>query len=622
MHCRSLLFFTGVFVVLLASSPAGAQPASNSPGDDLEPGWHIVRPGDTLESLANRYLGSNQLWRRLAELNRDILNPNRIEPGQRVRVLVPVRGTLPMARVDRVSRKVEEQPHPNPWAEARPGDLLVERDAVRTYRASSAVMDFRDGTSLKITEDSLVFLNRASGRLQGTTTTHAVEIVEGQADVELGRSPRAARGAAPELGRPEVEIVMGNTRAVSKPAASGTGQTRARKAEGGGAKVMVYGGEGAVEAGGATVQVAQGMGTSVEKDGPPGPPEKLLPAPVLSYPADGAVALCASLRVTWQPVPESQTYTVEVCRDAQCAELVERTAGATGGEWRASVLPPADYFWRVTARSRSGLDGYPSATSKVTVREGVADATAPAGSIQIKGTTVRIADKLFVPPAVALEVTAADGGSGLSGWKPVVDDKEVSLEAWTGLWPDGPHTAGAVALDLCGNRGPIAPVTFIVDAVPPALAWTPAGPPEEQLRTRRGRRLRRGDPGDQVGLLWVPSDPYGRLRWDERWRTAPAGTVHQSVEIASDLPTFFIKMETARLLLDGKPLPADKGDEQEENKGIVRLDATDAGARVTKLILRTKSTEAGPVLSVESVDGVGNASTQELKIERVVTAKE
>ncbi len=617
MHCRSLLF-TGSFVLLLAATPAGAQPASHPPGDDLEPGWHIVRPGDTLESLANRYLGSNQLWRRLAELNRDILNPNKIEPGQRVRVLVPVRGTLPLARVDRVSRKVEEQPHPNPWAEARPGDLLVERDAVRTYRASSAVMDFRDGTSLRITEDSLVFLNRASGRLQGTST-HAVEIVEGQADVELGQA-RAAGGSAPEAGRPEVEIVMGNTRAVSKPAASGTGQTRARKAEGGGAKVMVYGGEGAVEAGGATVQVAQGMGTSVEKEGPPGPPEKLLPAPSLSYPADGAVAVCASLRVTWQPVPESQSYTVEVCRDAQCAELVERTVSATGGEWRASVLPPGDYFWRVTARSRSGLDGYPSATSRVSVREGMADATAPAGSIKILGTTVRIDDKLYVPPTVALEVAAADGGSGLSGWQPRVDDKDSSLEAWTGVWPAGAHTAGAVALDLCGNRGPIAPVSFIVDSVPPVLAWTPAGPPQEQFRSRRGRRLRRGDPGDQVGFLWVPSDPYGRLRWDERWRTAPAGTVHQSVEIASDLPTFFIKMETARLLLDGKPLPADKGEKQEENKGIVRLDATDAGARVTKLILRTESTEAGPVLTIEAIDGVGNVATQELKIERVAAA--
>ncbi|HEX3130802.1 MAG TPA: LysM domain-containing protein, partial [Thermoanaerobaculia bacterium] len=213
--------------VILAAGPLGAQT------ENLESGWHIVRPGDTLEALADLYLGSSQFWKRLADLNREILDPNVIEPGQRLRVLLPIRGSLPVARIDRVSRKVEEQPQPNPWNEARPGDLLVERDAVRTYKASSAVMDFRDGSSLMVTEDSLVFLNRAGSRLKGAPPTHSVEIVEGQADVEVG----APRLASAEAVRPEVEIVLGNTRARSKPAVSAAGgqsQSRARKAEGGG----------------------------------------------------------------------------------------------------------------------------------------------------------------------------------------------------------------------------------------------------------------------------------------------------------------------------------------------------------------------------------------------------
>lgn len=601
MRCR----FTPLagICLLLATGPLVAQ----SP-DNLEPGWHIVRPGDTLEALADLYLGSSQFWKRLADLNREILDPDQIEPGQRLRVLLPMRSTLPVARIDRVSRKVEEQPRPNPWGEAKPGDLLVEKDSVRTFRSSSAVMDFRDGTSLVVTEDSLVLLNRTGSRLKGAPT-HSVEIVEGQADVEVG-TPRVARPGSAEATRPEVEIVLGNTRARSKPAASGQSQSRARKAEGGGAKVMIYGGEGEVEAGGAKVQVPQGMGTSVEKEGPPGPPEPLLPAPALAAPADGATAACTPLRLAWKAVPESVSYTVEICRDTACSELVERSVGATGEEWRTSSLPDGEYNWRVTARSRSGLDGYPSATAHVVVRSGETDTVAPTGSLRITGTTVRIADDLYVPPGVTFEVTADDAGSGLSGWRPVIDGKEAAVEAWTGPWPGGPHTAAVTALDLCGNSAAVEPVSFIVDAEAPTLAWKAEGPPPEQLRSRRGHKLRRGKPGDAPGLVWAPSEPWGRLRWDEHWPSSPAGTVHQSVTIASDIPTAFLYLDGVRLVLDGKPLPVSAD-------GLVRLDATDGGSRVEKLTLRTRATANGPVLEIEAVDGVGNVGRQELGIEKI-----
>jgi len=108
--------------------------------------------------------------------------------------------------------------------------------------------------------------------------------------------------------------------------------------------------------------------------------------------------------------------------------------------------------------------------------------------------------------------------------------------------------------------------------------------------------------------VWAPSDPWGLLRWDERWSSSPAGTVHQAVEVASDLPTIFLRLEGTRLLSEGKPLPS--------TGGLVRLDAADGGSRVEKLTVRTRSTADGPVLEVEAVDGVGNVGRQELKIER------
>src|SRR4029077_6335599 len=87
---------------------------------------------------------------------------------------------------------------------------------------------------------------------------------------------------------PEVEIVVGTTRATSRPDSQGEERTRARKAEGGSAKLMAYGGDSEVEAGGAKVEVKRGMGTSVAPQGPPSPPEPLLPAVVLGEPGAGA----------------------------------------------------------------------------------------------------------------------------------------------------------------------------------------------------------------------------------------------------------------------------------------------------------------------------------------------
>ncbi|HSN86084.1 MAG TPA: LysM peptidoglycan-binding domain-containing protein, partial [Thermoanaerobaculia bacterium] len=229
---------------LLAGSPASAAKP--------ESGWHIVRPGETLHRVAARYLGSAARWPEIARLNPGIEDPNRLEPGQRIRVSQATEA--PAARVARLSRKVEAQPTPIAWENARQDDLLLEKDGLRTYGKSSAEMAFSDGTRLLVTESSLVFLQRTGGQLRGVDRK-AVEIVEGQADVESGIRP--AGGAAPE-----VEIVLGSTRARSRPTPSratpGAARTRARRSEEGGAKLMVYGGEGEVEAGGAKVSVPAG----------------------------------------------------------------------------------------------------------------------------------------------------------------------------------------------------------------------------------------------------------------------------------------------------------------------------------------------------------------------------
>ena len=119
--------------------------------------WHTVRPGETLRGIAARFLGSSELWQEIHRLNPGIADPDRIAPGQRIRVPAE-KSSIPAARLERLSRQVEEQPSPIPWQSAQVGDMLVERDAVRTRQKSSAEMQFLDGARLTVTEDSLVFL--------------------------------------------------------------------------------------------------------------------------------------------------------------------------------------------------------------------------------------------------------------------------------------------------------------------------------------------------------------------------------------------------------------------------------------------------------------------------------
>lgn len=591
MFFRMRSLVCGLFLLLpVAVQAQGAPPFT--PPEGFEAGWHIVRPGDTLEAIANRYMGSSSFWRQLHRLNQGIVDPDRIEPGQRIRILVK-KGGPAAAQIEILSRQVEEQPSPIPWSEARLGDVLVENDALRTFRKSSAGMRFTDGARLRVTEDSLVFLRRTGDALRGQK--RSVEIVEGQADLE-------ARPAAPRAARaPEVEIVLGNTRATSRPDPSGAAQARARKPAEGGAKVMVYGGEGEVEAGGARVQVPQGMGTSVAEQGPPSPPEKLLPAPRAVAPEPGASLACSNPLFAWEALPDAASYIVEVCRDPACAELVERVTGLEKPEWQAAALPVGSFHWRATARSRSGLDGYPGDPAALSITsDQAAGPAAPAAALRLEGTQIDIAGKLFVPAGVRLAATAADG-SAVTGVKPLMDGREIA--DWPASWTPGEHTVGAVSVDGCGRRGAVvAPVAFVVDAEPPAFT-VEAGtleavtdrmvePRRESRRVVRERKKAKPAPSD---LLWSSG-------WEDRWE--PLG---ETVEIRSDRPQLFFRAP------EGKRFQGDEG----AGGAALFVTAGDEGAGLELVRFRMRDENGGTVLEVEAVDLVGNVGR---RVWKVVTA--
>lgn len=205
--------------------------------------------------------------------------------------------------------------------------------------------------------------------------------------------------------------------------------------------------------------------------------------------------------------------------------------------------------------------------------------------IQIVGPSVRIGEKLVLGPATRMQVAAADGSGPLLA----------------GPWPHGEHQAGTAD----------PPFKFAVDAEPPGLSWEVA----DEARGERGkgrfgmpRRARSADLR-APGLSWPLSAAEGVLRWNPAWVTAPAGTVHESLEVRSDLPEAFLRLGGLRLLNADNTVPPPRDGQ------VLQLRAEDGASRVERMVLRTRSTIDGPILEVEALDGVGNSGRLEWRIE-------
>ena len=375
---------------------------------------------------------------------------------------------------------------------------------------------------------------------------------------------------------------------------------------------MVYGGESEVEAGGAKIQVPRGMGTSVAPAGPPSPPEKLLPAPAATDPPAGAERACADPLFAWQAVPEAASYTVEICRNPGCAELVERQTGETGAQWRsAAPLAPGSYFWRVTARSRSGLDGYPSEGSGLAITSDRTGVQAPTGSLQVGGPQVRVGERLFTSAAATVQVTAVGPDGSPARSLPVIEGQEAA--AWPAAWAAGPHTAGALVVDGCGHRVPVAPVAFVADTEAPAIRWQVGNQKElsdrlapdtegerRRLRGRRGRGQPAKDAWQTLDGVWQLPVP---------WVKEKKGIYAQfPVTVRSDHPQAFLAAPDTTVTVDGKDSRLDER--------ILWVAAEDAGAGVERLVLRSRTEPDRVVLEVEAVDMVGNSSRKEIILRR------
>ncbi len=319
-------------------------------------GNYVVETGDTLESISQKFLGSTGRWRELLAANPEIKNPHFITPGSTIRVVTV---SAKRATIQQVFRQVEQMPFPRPWTPASVGGVLHERDGVRTFEKSSSELRFDNDSRMIVSEESVVFLREASPAPENISRK-AIEIRAGQADLDVGLGPNGTQN--------DIEFHIGETRGTTKAGTAGKGASRARRSKDGGSQIMVYTGESEVTAAGRTVAVPPGMGIAVSADGQTSGPEKLMQAPKPLTPNESQSFDFSNPTFNWEPTPGAVNYTVEVCRDPECGQLVDRAAGVRLTRWTPRVLPIGALFWRVSASSSSGLDSFVSAAQKFTIK--------------------------------------------------------------------------------------------------------------------------------------------------------------------------------------------------------------------------------------------------------------
>jgi hypothetical protein len=232
---------------------------------------------------------------------------------------------------------------------------------------------------------------------------------------------------------------------------------------------MVFEGTGEVASAGATVELTRGTGTSVRQNAPPTPPEVLLAAPVPSAPAAGARLGLPDPAFIWQAVRGAASYTVEVCRDPGCGELVRRAAGRPSNAWDSKPLPIGHLFWRVSAVSATGLDGYSSPAVPFEIVSDRQDTEPPTGRLILHGESVGGREPDIWGPAVRVEARVTDDRSGVRSWTATVNGRPVEPQALLGPWKSGAYTVGLEVVDASGNRADLEPLHFIVDDEPPML---------------------------------------------------------------------------------------------------------------------------------------------------------
>ena len=325
--------------VLLAaiSSTAGAAPGGN--GETI-PAWrYVVKPGDTLISIAQRYLAQAGEWPRIQRSNR-IADPHRILPGTVVRIPATMLRKEPgAARLEKINGSVRWHGGDGEWRAAADGLRLAAGTTVETLDDSSALLVLADGSRIVIAPGSMLTLDALSVYAGGLMADTRLHLPRGQADIA------ANPGNLPQqnlrIRTPSAQAVVRGTRFRVEADASASREATLSGLVG-------------VVAAGARVAVPAGKGTMVREGEPPIAPVALLPAADVSrLPARFEYL---PMRFELPQLPGAVEWQGLIAPDRE-VESILSTKRTRSGHLTFADLPNGDYVLALRAIDVNGLQG-------------------------------------------------------------------------------------------------------------------------------------------------------------------------------------------------------------------------------------------------------------------------
>ena len=327
------------------AAPAYARDAGHAPGStDVEAGQltYYAAAGDTLISIAQKLTSSVNNWSELGRLNR-IGNDRRIPVGSAIVIPASLLPDVPSeASVSAFSGQVVLTPAGGAPVAAAIGSKLAEGGEISTGPNSFITFALPDGSHFSLPSNSRIKLTVL--RMARYTKSPRTEIMLEDGDVESRVSP-----LGDNKGRYEVH---------SQLATAGVRGTHFRVTMvDKGVASEVLGGVVAVGTPGkkAGVDVAAGQGNIVDAKGV-GKPVPLLAAPELLSGYELQERTVVQFNV--KEVAGAASYHGQIARDAEAQNIVAEVH-ASGGKLKVDGLPDGDYFLRVSAIDKDGLEGLP-----------------------------------------------------------------------------------------------------------------------------------------------------------------------------------------------------------------------------------------------------------------------
>lgn len=357
----------------------------------------------TLWTIADLLLDDPFKWPILAEYN-NIKEPRKIYDGTEIRI--PIRKLYGLAELTYLHNKVLYKLKTSPdWSPAGVGESLCVGDGVRTLNNSEAVIEFYDGSELRLSENSLIFIANISESIYDEETTSKINLERGTMNVEKKK-----------LDPSEVfEVKTTKTKVhASKEGELSFVDFRIKEMrEEDKTLVMSYEGDIDVEAMNEIVTLTSGEGSKIEKDEKPEQPIKLPPAPEITSPIPDENFNYSNISFSWKGNEGHYSYRLEFAKDREFSNIIKVYNDYSDTELE-ETFPEGRYYFRLCAVDEEGFEGYWSKTVSFIIADSVVDEDPPQTEVSfVGGEPVRASGNYLISGELGLVLMADDDASGV-----------------------------------------------------------------------------------------------------------------------------------------------------------------------------------------------------------------